>query len=198
MAAAYYEQKRVAFDSQSPVSNQAVESEGTELEFRYVPFDKLALIGTYSNQETRVITPGGVTFSYIGAADMPQIDPASVYSGIIGGNIYVGDKPLRGGIPETTWSLSASYQLLQNVKTNLSVTYVDEVASSVLGGITLPDYYMVNGSVVYNTDKFRVGLFLNNILDEDYYRGNFPSLYGNNAVLPELPFNWSAEIAYKF
>ncbi|TGD74585.1 TonB-dependent receptor [Mangrovimicrobium sediminis] len=198
MAGAYYEQQRIAFSSQNPVSNQAVESEGYELEFRYVPFDDLALIGTYSNQETRVTTPGGVTFSYIGAADMPQVDPSAVYGGIIGGNIVVGEKPLRGGIPEVTWSLSASYKLMQNVKTNLSVTYVDEVESSVLGGITLPDYYLVNGSVVYDSEKFRFGVFLNNILDEDYYRGNFPSLYGNNAVLPELPFNWSAEIAYKF
>ncbi|MFV8816279.1 TonB-dependent siderophore receptor [Haliea sp. E17] len=198
LAGAYYDQERISFSSQNPVSNQAIKSEGYELEMRYVPFDKLSLIGTYSNQETRVTTPGGVTFSYIGAADMPQIDPSSLFGGIIGGNIYVGNEPLRGGIPEVTWSLSASYKLLEQVKTNLSLTYVDSVASSVLGGIELPDYYLLNGSVVYDTDKFRFGVFLNNILDEDYYRGNFPSLYGNNAVLPELPFNWSAEIAYKF
>ena len=36
------------------------------------------------------------------------------------------------------------------------------------------------------------------IADELYFRGNFPSLYGNNNVLPSVPFSWTAEFVYKF
>ncbi len=197
-AIAYYEQERIAFDAQSPVSNQAVLSEGVEIELRYAPIDRLAVVGTYSDQKTEVLTPGGVTFSYLGAANMPQIDPATLFSGMIGGNQVVGEKTLRGGIPEVTASVSASYRFTEATTASLSLTYVDEVASSVLGGIVLPDYTLVNASLVYDNDKFKIGLYANNITDETYFRGNFPSLYGNNAVLPELPRNWAAEVAYKF
>ena len=51
---------------------------------------------------------------------------------------------------------------------------------------------------IEKTEKLRVGLYLNNVLDETYFRGNFPSLYGNSNVLPGLPFNWSLEATYKF
>ncbi len=197
-AVAVYEQERIAFSSQNPVSNQATTTEGVELEFRYVPTDKLSLIGTYSNSETLVVNPGGVTFSYFGASDMPLVDPSTWYAGIIGGNVVVGEETLRGGIPESTMSLSGSYAWTDSLTTSLSVTSVDEVASSVLGGLILPSYTLVNGSVVYNTDDYKIGLYLNNITDETYFRGNFPSLYGNNAILPELPFSWTAEFAYKF
>lgn len=197
-AVAYYDQERVAFDAQSPVSNQPVKSEGVEFEFRYVPFDNLSLVGTYSNQETKVVTEGGVTFSYLGAANLPNVDPSTIYDGIIGANQVVDEETLRGGIPEVTWSLSASYRFTPTMTGAVSTTYVEEVDSSVLGGIELPDYYLVNASFVYNSDKYKVGLYMNNITDETYFRGNFPSLYGNNAVLPERPRNWSAEVAYKF
>ena len=197
-AIAYYEQERIAFDAQSPVSNQAVLSEGVEIEIRYAPIDRLALVGTYSNQETEVLIPGGVTFSYLGAINMPEVDPATLFSGMIGANHAVGEKTLRGGIPEVTASVSASYRFTEATTASVSLTYVDEVASSVLGGIVLPDYTLVNASLVYANGKFKIGLYANNITDETYFRGNFPSLYGNNAVLPELPRNWAAEIAYQF
>jgi iron complex outermembrane receptor protein len=181
------------------VSNQATNTKGYEGELRYVPFEKLSLVATYSNMEVNVINPGGVAFSYIGAADMPQLgNQAAWYGGIIGGNIFVGEETLRGGIPEETYSMSASYKLTDAINLNASYTSVDSVASGVLGTVILPAYDMINLSMVYNVGAYRAGLFLNNVTDEEFFRGNFPSLYGNNAVLPELPRNWRAEVTYKF
>ncbi|MEE4661912.1 MAG: TonB-dependent receptor, partial [Halieaceae bacterium] len=197
-AVAYYDQERIAFDAQNPVNNQPVVSEGVEFEFRYVPFDKLALVGTYSNQETKVTLPGGVAFSYLGAGNLVNVDPSTWYDGIIGANVVVGEQTLRGGVPEVTGSLSASYRFTDTLTGSANVTYVEEVASSVLGGIVLPEYTLVNASLVYSNDKYKVAFYANNITDELYFRGNFPSLYGNNAVLPELPRNWAAEFSYKF
>jgi iron complex outermembrane recepter protein len=197
-AVAFYEQERIDFNSQNPVSNQPTESEGFEFEIRYVPFDNLSLIGTYSDSETRVITASGVSFSYIGAVDVPNVDPASIFGAIIGGNHVVGTDPLRGALPEKIYSLSASYRWTENITTSLSVTDVDETNPSVLGGIVLPDYTLVNLSAVYSTEKFTAGVYVNNVTDETYFRGNFPSLYGNNAILPEMPRSWKAEVSYKF
>lgn len=195
---AVYEQERVAFNANNPVSNQPTNSEGFEFEMRYVPTEKLSLVATYSDAETKVLTPGGTTFSYIGAADLPNVDPATIFGGIIGGNHAVGTEPLRGALPETIISVSGFYKLSDKITVSLSATDVDETEPSVLGGLVLPDYTLVNASVVYATESFTLGIFGNNLTDETYFRGNFPSLYGNNAVLPELPRNWRAEVSYKF
>ncbi len=195
---AVYEQERVAFNANSPVSNQPTTSEGVEFEMRYVPTDKLSLVATYSNAETKVLTPGGTTFSYIGAADVPNVDPATIFGGIIGGNHAVGTEPLRGALPESIFSVSGFFNASEELTLSLSATKVDETEPSVLGGILLPDYTLVNASAVYSTEKFTLGLFGNNLTNETYFRGNFPSLYGNNAILPELPRNWRAEVSYKF
>ena len=195
---AVYEQERIAFNANNPVSNQPTTSEGVEFEMRYVPTEKLSLVATYSNAETKVITPGGITFSYIGAADLPNVDPATIFGGIIGGHHVVGTEPLRGALPETIISVSGFYKLSDKITVSLSATDVDETEPSVLGGLVLPDYTLVNASVVYATESFTLGVFGNNLTDETYFRGNFPSLYGNNAILPELPRNWRAEVSYKF
>ena len=39
---------------------------------------------------------------------------------------------------------------------------------------------------------------VNNIAGKRYFRGNFPSLYGNNAILPKLPRNLGCSVLYKF
>lgn len=196
-AVAVYEQERIAFNAQNPVSNQPTKSEGIEFELRYVPFDKLSLIATFSDSETRVVT-GGSTFSYIGAANLPGIDPATIFGGVIGADHSVADEPLRGALPEKIFTVSASYKWSDNVTSSVNVTDVDETQPSVLGGIVLPAYTLVNASAVYSNDKYSAGLFINNLTDETYFRGNFPSLYGNNAILPELPRHWKAEFSYKF
>jgi iron complex outermembrane receptor protein len=155
-------------------------------------------MATYSKFDVFVLQDSGVTFSYIGPTNLPQINPASLFSGMIGANQVVGEKSLRGGIPEVSWSVSGTQKWTDEIRTGFSYTFVDEVRASVLGGPLLPDYQMLNINATYETEKVRVGLYLNNVLDETYFRGNFPSLYGNSNILPGLPFNWSLEATYKF
>ncbi len=198
-AVAVYSQTRIAFDAQNPVSNQANESKGTELELRYVPIDRLSLVATYSNSTVRILLPSGVSFSNVGVADLKMLtNPASIFGGIIGGNIAVGNAPLRGGIPKVTWSTSASFKVTPQFNVNASLTSVDSVASGVLGTLILPSYKLVNLSAIWDGKKVKLGAFLDNATNEKYFRGNFPSVYGSNSVLPELPRNWRAEVTYKF
>ena len=197
-AVTYFDQERIAFSSQNPVNNQATQADGFEAEARYVVDERFTFMATYSKFDVFVLQDSGITFSYIGPTNLPQINPASLFGGIIGANHLVGEKVRRGGIPEVSWSFSGTQKWTDEIRTGFSYTFVDEVRASVLGGPLLPDYQLLNINATYETEKLRVGLYLNNVLDETYFRGNFPSLYGNSNVLPGLPFNWSLEATYKF
>ena len=194
----YYEQNRIAFEAQNPVNNQANEVEGFEIELRTVLSDKFTFVATYSDLEVMVIQESGETFSYIGPANYPQIDPASLFGGMIGGNHQVGRATPRGGIPEVSWAISGTQSWTEAFRTGFSYTSVDETASSVVRGIILPSYEVLNMNATYETESFRLSLYVGNVTDELYFRGNFPSLYGNNTVLPSLPTNYSLEFVQKF
>jgi iron complex outermembrane receptor protein len=43
-----------------------------------------------------------------------------------------------------------------------------------------------------------VSLSGKNITDEEYFRANFPNLFGGTIVLPELPRHFNARFQYKF
>ena len=201
-AVAAFEQERVAINSNVAESNEALKSEGYEMELRYVPTDSLSIIATYSNTEvTRSDLENGIMFTYLGAADLPQIDPALIWGGAVSGNFVVssdGSEPPRGGIPENVYSLSVAYKITPKWGANMSYTMVDEVHPSPTETLTLPSYDLLNASISYSTETFAARLNLNNITDEKYYRANFPGLYGNLSVLPEKPFNWTADVTFKF
>ena len=195
---AYFEQERISFDAQNPVNNQANEAEGYEIEIRTVVNEKFSFVATYSDLEVDVIQESGEVFSYIGPSNFPHIDPASVFGGIIGANHVVGTRTPRGGIPEVSWSISGTQTWNEKFRTGFSYTSVDETASSVVAGIILPDYEVLNLNATYETANYRLSLYLSNVTDELYFRGNFPSLYGNNAVLPSTPRSWALEFVRKF
>ena len=63
--------------------------------------------------------------------------------------------------------------------------------SKVTGVFTLPDYTVINASVFYGTDKFRIGFNLNNITDKKYFTGY-------STINPQKPRNAVISLAYKF
>ena len=197
-ALANYTQERVSINSNVAESNEALKTEGTELELRYLATDDLSLMASATNLKVYRTDLGGAMFTFLGAADVPQLDPTLFWGGAISGVVFVPDGVQRGGIPENVYSLSARYAPTENWSGLLSVTHVDEVQPSPLGGLTLPAYELVNASLSYETKTFRANLFIGNLLNEQYFRANFPGLYGNLTVLPELPRNYTATLTFKF
>lgn len=59
------------------------------------------------------------------------------------------------------------------------------------GIFTLPSYTILNASLYYDSDSFRITLKLNNLSDEEYYKGW-------STVNPQQPRNLSAGINYRF
>lgn len=197
-ALAGYEQERVDINSNVAESNEALKTQGMEFELRYLASDKLSLMATAANMKVYRTGLNGALFTYLGAADFPQIDPARVFGGVVSGVVAVPDSVERGGIPENVYGLAARYAFSRALSGSISATHVDAVKPSPLGGLVLPAYELVNASLAYENEKFRAGIYVNNLLDEQYFRANFPGLYGNLTVLPEQPRSYLVKLTFKF
>ena len=198
LALARFEQERQSLRLQGPINNQSTKAQGFELEARLAPIDGFTLSMTYSNYEILVHEPNKYTYTYLGASNLVNVDPSTFFGGIVGADVYVSEFSARGGIPESSWGISGTQSWTDQFRTSFSWTWVAETHASVLPGILLPQYSVLNVNAVYEKEQSRLGLYFSNIGDELYFRGNYPSLYGNNTVLPSLPFHWLAEWAYKF
>ncbi|HSG89366.1 MAG TPA: TonB-dependent receptor [Pseudomonadales bacterium] len=200
-ALSYYEQERTDFSAQSIVTNQSTKTEGWEFETRWVVTEQLLVTAGYSNIEVINLNTeqNGGRFSFIGSDDLPNVAPELLYGGTLGGIVQLGNRSAqRAGTPENILSATATYDFLNGLALNASAVYVEEVDASFSGSVELPDYTLLNLGAVYETDNWLFSLTVNNVTDEDYFRANFPNLFGGQIVLPELPRNYSARAQYRF
>ena len=196
-----YEMERVDFSAQSITVNQAVKTEGTEFELRWVVNDNFLMTMGYSNVEALMLATiaAGSEFSFLGAEDLPLIDPALLWGGQVGGLISVGpSKGVRAGMPETIMSVTGTYDFGNGMAVSGSVVDVDSVASGQSFAVTLPAYTLVNLSVSYEAEDWGLIVAAKNVTDERYFRANFPDLFGTTVVLPELPRHYQAKLTYRF
>ena len=195
---AVFEQERQSLSLQGPTNNQATRSEGFEFEARGLVAEGFSVALVYSNYEISVFEEGGYTFTYLGASNFPDVEPADLFGGIIGAEVYVDDWSPRGGIPKQSWGFTATQKWNDRLRSSFSWNWVDETYASVVPGVLLPKYNVLNLNLSYSSEDIRFALHLSNLGDERYFRGNYPSLYGNNTVLPSKPFSWLAELSYRF
>jgi len=64
--------------------------------------------------------------------------------------------------------------------------------------VKLPSYTLLNLGIIYETESWTFSLTGKNLADERYFRSNFPNLFGGAIVLPELPRNYQASVAFHF
>ncbi|RDV27529.1 TonB-dependent receptor [Alteromonas aestuariivivens] len=202
-ALSIYEQERTDINAQSSVTNNTTNNEGTEFELRWVVNEQLVLTAVYTNIEVTnltVLDGGGFQFGFFGAEDFPNIDDPSIFFGGTpnGNTAYANTGAVKAGIPENTYGLTATYDFQNGYAASVSVIDVDEVASGFSGAVTLPSYTLVNAGLSYQTESWGVNLTVKNLTNEEYFRSNFPDLFGTAIVLPELPRHWNAKFNYKF
>ena len=197
-ALSYYEQERTDFSAQSIVTNQSTETEGLEFEMRWAVNDRFLMTAGWSNIEVVNLSTdrAGYRFSFIGADDLPNVPAEVLYGGTLGGNVISG--PVRAGMPENIYSLTGTYDFTETVAAHFSVIHAEEVDSGFSGRVKLPDYTLVNVGVLYQTDEWLFALNVKNVTDEEYFRSNFPNLFGGTIVLPELPRHYAATVQYNF
>ncbi|MCY3621335.1 MAG: TonB-dependent receptor [Gammaproteobacteria bacterium] len=201
-ALAAYEQERTDYSAQHIVTNQATRTEGLEAELRWLASEALLATLAYSTIEAvnlNTLHSGG-RFSFIGAADVPGIEPASLYGGALAGIVLregVGGAR-RAGIPERIWSATVTYDFDGAIAASASVVDVASTTSGFSGTVTLPAYTLVNVGVVFGRNNWRLAANLKNVTDERYFRSNFPNLFGSVVVLPELPRHYALGIRYRW
>ncbi|RED26303.1 iron complex outermembrane receptor protein [Flavobacterium cutihirudinis] len=150
-------------------------SKGFEFDLNASPIKGLSIIAGYSYNDSK-ITKGD------------------------DGNVWLeeGKRPFWSG-PKNLVNLWATYKFdegtLENFGLGFGGNYASENAildSSVTGKFVLPEYTVINGSVFYNSNKFRVSFNINNITNKDYFNGGWSTLN------PQKPRNFVASFAYKF
>ncbi len=196
---AVYEQERTDFSAQSIVTNQSTETEGVEVEVRWVVNENLLLTFGYSNIEVTNLNTeqAGSRFSFIGCDDVPDIPCHALYGGTLGGAVIQPDAS-RAGMPENIYSFTGTYDFGNGWTVNGSIIDVEEVDSGYSRSVELPAYTLVNLGFAYETDNWLFSVSGKNLTDEEYFRSNFPNLFGGTIVLPELPRHYNARIQYKF
>lgn len=197
-----YEQERTDFSAQAIVTNSADKTEGFEAELRWVVNANLVITAGYTDIEVVNLDTleNGGRFSFFGAGDLPQLDPASIYGGAVVG-IPAAESEAdarKAGIPETIRTLTATYDFDNGIAVSGSIIDVDSVFSGYSQAVKLPAYTLVNAGISYQADNWSINVTGKNLTDETYFRANFPNLFGSQIVLPELPRNYQVSVAYAF
>ena len=197
----YFEQERTDFSAQAIVTNQASRSEGFEVEMRWRATERVSVIAAYTNLEVvnlNTLANGG-RFSFLGAGDLPDTDPARIYGGTIGGFVTLASNPdaLRAGVPKRLAAITALYER-RDWRVFASVADVASVYSGFSRKVRLPAYTLVNAGLRFDGRRWSATVSGKNLTNERYFRANFPNLFGGVVVLPELPRHFHATVAWKF
>ncbi|MFH5831772.1 TonB-dependent siderophore receptor [Halalkalibaculum sp. DA384] len=110
---------------------------------------------------------------------------------------YRGRRPEEAG-PQTLINGWISYRIpdgpLQDLGLGFGGNYASEnmiLNRASTGQFTLPSYTVLNASVFYETESYRLDLKVNNIGDTTYYKGW-------STINPQQPRNITASFSYKF
>lgn len=202
VALAVYEQERTNFSAQAIVTNTVNNTQGVEFEARWAATDNLIMTFGFTDVEVINLTTldEGELFSFLGADDVPQVDPSSFYGGTLAGLPEAPNKAAarRAGTPKNVYTFTGTYAFNNGLAINASVVSVDSVNSGFTQAVELPAYTLVNIGVVYETEQWMFSLTGKNLTNERYFRANFPNLFGTTIVLPERPVNYQATVAFRF
>jgi iron complex outermembrane receptor protein len=200
-----FKQERVDYNAQDTVTNNTTQAKGYEFEARWVVTKYVTLTGAYTNLKVYNLgdLAAGSQFSFAGGSDLQGVDPALLYGGVALSAPALTSKEdaRKAGIPENMFSVYAMFSfdgMFSGFTGTLGMTNVDSVYSGISKHVKLPSYTLVNASVYYETKSWTLGVQGKNLTDEQYFRSNFPDLFGSSVVLPELPRSYMVSAAYKF
>ncbi|MFV0522629.1 MAG: TonB-dependent siderophore receptor [Mangrovibacterium sp.] len=138
----------------------------------------------------------------LNANPLPGLDVHGGYSynnsNVESGNAEVnGTRPLEAG-PKHVYNMWANYQLMQGRARGFGIgfgfdgsgeQYVINYAST--GDLMFPAYAVFNGSIFYQSNKYRISFKANNLFDKDYYTGW-------STINPQAPRNFAINLTYSF
>lgn len=201
----YFIQQRVDYNAQDTVSNNTTLAKGAEFETRYVVNPELTITGAFTSMAVynESAPQNGAQFSFVGAGDLPGVNPGLFYGGTVGAIFPVSTTggTLKAGLPKTLYSinfLGSADPWVPGLSGTVAISHASKVFSGFSETITLPSYTLVNAGLRFERGKWALNAEVKNLTDQRYFRSNFPDLFGNSVVLPELPRNYLLSGTYKF
>lgn len=156
------------------VQTGTVRSKGFEVDLSAHPVTGLDLIAGYSHNSNKVVNgEDGNFYAEVGSAAGGQGPGDQV-------NLWATYRFINGPLKNFGAGAGGNYASKYRV-----------VDNSVTGRFDLPSYTLLNGTVFYNSRKYRVNFNMNNITNKQYYIGYW-------SVNPQKQRNFTATIAYKF
>jgi iron complex outermembrane receptor protein len=205
VAADFFIQQRVDYNAQDTVDNNTTQAKGVEFETRYVVNPELTVTGAFTSMAVynESLPSNGAQFSFAGAGDLPGVNPALFYGGTVGAIFPVSTTggSLKAGLPKTLYSINfylSADPWVHGLSGTLAVTHSAKAFSGFAENVTLPAYTLLNAGVHYEHGKWAMNAQVKNLTDARYFRSNFPDLFGDSVVLPELPRNYVVSGSYKF
>ena len=150
-----------------------VNSKGFELEINANPIEGLNLRGGFSYNDAKVTK----------SISRPDL---------------IGIRLAEAG-PETSYNFWADYKFQEGIAKNFGLGFGVNGASDYdtmvgypsAGGFILPAYSILNASIYYEVDKFRISVKGNNLTDKEYYKGW-------STVNIQAPSAFLGTLTYKF
>ena len=193
----YYQQRRKQYSDQTG-ENLALYGTGTEFELRAALGKRLGVLltATHAKVERRPLA-GRFIFA---PPSVTGFAPEDQYGGTVVTVLPAGDSRFadRGAIPESVYGAGISYAFDWGATLNLVATRVSETYSGVARTVKLPAYTLVNASISYDWGPWKLRASVKNALDERYFQGNFPHIFGDVVVLPRLPRHWQLTLTRRF
>ncbi|MEM1222994.1 MAG: TonB-dependent receptor plug domain-containing protein [Verrucomicrobiota bacterium] len=199
---AYYEWEQSQFNQRSGAS-EALEAEGVEVEATWLVTDRLTLIASYTWQEVRRIDPLGFR-----TAPMTEQDWA-LFGGALSSGNYPGAPFAPGippanpdleypGAPQTVVKLFGIFDLGHGFTISGGPVWQEEFWLSFDRNIELPDALIWNANIEYENEKWKVGLSVENLTDEEYFIGADPTFGANTLVTKAPETTYIFSLKYKF
>ena len=204
VAVDYFNQTRVDFNAQNTVTNNTTNAKGIEFEARWVVNPQLTVTSAYTNLKIVNLGLPGYQGVDLGAGDYQKlgIDPALTFGGEVFSFYPTSTmNPRKAGIPQQVYGLNflaSADPWVPGLSGTVAVQHVSSVPSGFTQVVTLPDYTLLNLGLRYEIGHWAINATVKNATDKQYFRSNFPDLFGSSVVLPELPRNYGLSGSYKF
>ena len=196
-ALAWYEQKRVDYSAFAD-ANLAVLGRGLELDVRAAVSERLGLL--FSATRSRIYREPLTGRFIFAPTAITGLAPEDQHGGHVVTVLPAGDTRFRerGALPEFVVSAGGTWQMARDLALTLSVSRVGPAWSGVARTVRLPAYTLANASVSWTIRRWTAILGVNNTLDERYFQGNFPQIFGDMVVLARPERNWRLTLRRSF
>lgn len=189
-------------DPQSKGERWKVVASGFETELAYQPSKELYIIAGYSYIDS--VTKNGRVVTDTPISSVPSNGGVYNYSSIFEFSGYDADTP---GVPESTFSGLALYQITDKLSTSLGLVVTSPIplgfnvpasaTNPLIKTVEIPWQYSIDLGFTYETERWAIALNILNLTDEENWGSPNP-IYGNDSVYAELPRRLELAVTLKW